>query len=188
MALAQHRWRFFFIALPFAVGGVLIAASPQPRPTFTCHARLEAAALDHVARCDRGTHVRVSSADYVLGHHPLFLIDGRVGAKREKWVSLAEDRRPWAELSWGTPRRLSRIVLHHAGVLESASLNTRDFSIRARAAGGWSTVATVRGNRQAVTQHDFAPIAVTAVRLDVERGTDEGDARARIYEIEAFGP
>src|SRR5262245_25592911 len=112
----RSRWLgALLLSLPFSAGAVLLGLSPRSGGRASCRTLLRAS-FDHLARCDHLARIRVSSNDYPAGHHPIFLVDGRVGGLSEKWVSLEADKRPWAEISWDTPRVVGRVVVHHAGV------------------------------------------------------------------------
>ncbi|MFE5586986.1 discoidin domain-containing protein [Kitasatospora sp. NPDC056531] len=80
------------------------------------------------------------------------------------------------------------MVKHAQAGSESASYNTRDFSIqvRSKTTAPWTTVATVTGNTAGTTTH---PVNTTAryVRLAVTKPTQTTDPAARIYEFEAWG-
>jgi hypothetical protein len=154
---------------------------------MTCRAPLVNAPLDHLARCDRGATIRVSSADLEREHHPLYLIDGRIGSSFEKWSSLARDRRPWVEISWTQPRRVRKVVVHHAGVRDPAGFNTVDFDLLLRTSDGWRTVAAVRGNRSAVSTHEVPATSCTALRLEILQKSLIRQPHARLYELEVHG-
>jgi hypothetical protein len=182
---ARSRWLCAaLLSLPFGVGALLMGLSPRTGGTPSCRTLLRAS-FDHLARCDHAARIRVSSNNFLSGHHPIFLIDGRVGGLSEKWVSLEGDKRPWAEISWDAPRVVQRVVIHHAGVREHASLNTRDFTIWLRRDGRWHLVATAEGNEDAVTAHVFPPFQATALRLEISKASAASSNAARIYEIEA---
>ncbi len=89
----------------------------------------------------------------------------------------------------GSAKPLTKFVVKHAQAGgESASFNTRDFSVQVRSAATdpWTTVATVTGNTAGTTTH---PVTTTAryVRLVVTKPTQGTDQAARIYEFEAWG-
>ncbi len=110
------------------------------------------------------------------------------GGYSDKWCTLTRDK--WLTVDLGGVRALSRFVVKHASAGgESASYNTRDFSIQVRGDDGapWTTVATVTGNTAGTTVH---PVTTSArhVRLICDRPTQTADPAARIYELEAWGP
>lgn len=180
----MHRIVLALVAAPFAIGGILITTGPPADYAITCRASLKNAPRDHLARCDHGASVRASSTQL---WHPLFIIDGRIGSPSEKWASFPGDKRPWIEVSWEKPVRARRIVLHHAGAREAPALSMADFDIRIRAEGAWRTLAEVRGNREAVTQHEFAATSIDRVHLDILKKNSAGNPQAHLYELEVFG-
>ncbi|MFJ1708456.1 discoidin domain-containing protein [Kitasatospora sp. NPDC088346] len=119
---------------------------------------------------------------------PAKAVNGSVnGGNGDKWCTTTADK--WLEVDLGSARALSRFVVKHASAGgESASYNTRDFTVQVRssATDPWTTVATVTGNTAGTTTH---PVTTTAryVRLVVTRPTQTTDPAARIYEFEAWG-
>ncbi|MFG3344285.1 discoidin domain-containing protein [Streptomyces sp. NPDC048018] len=115
-------------------------------------------------------------------------VNGSVsGGNGDKWCTLTGAK--WLEVDLGTPRALDRFVVKHAAAGgESASWNTRDFTVEVRdsATAPWTTAVTVTGNTAATTTH---PVSVTAryVRLSITKPTQTTDPAARIYEFEAWG-
>jgi hypothetical protein len=57
-----HRWHMPWHVSLTRRGGALLGAL-----------------LDHLACCDHGARLRVSTNNFPAGHHPIFLIDGRIG-------------------------------------------------------------------------------------------------------------
>ncbi|MFD8705304.1 discoidin domain-containing protein [Kitasatospora sp. NPDC059648] len=119
---------------------------------------------------------------------PAKAVNGSVGGGTgDKWCTLTSAK--WLEVDLGSGKKLDRFVVKHAQAGgESASYNTRDFSIqvRSKTTDPWTTVATVTGNTAGTTTH---PVNTTAryVRLVVTRPTQSTDPAARIYEFEAWG-
>ncbi|MEV4612568.1 discoidin domain-containing protein [Kitasatospora sp. NPDC049258] len=119
---------------------------------------------------------------------PAKAVNGSVGGgNADKWCALTGSK--WLEVDLGAARTLSRFVVKHAAAGgESASWNTRDYSVQVRnsTADPWTTAATVSGNTAASTT---SPVAVTAryVRLVITKPTQTTDPAARIYEFEAWG-
>ncbi|MFI8521269.1 discoidin domain-containing protein [Streptomyces sp. NPDC085481] len=115
-------------------------------------------------------------------------VNGSVtGGNSDKWCTTTTAK--WLEVDLGASRTLDRFVVKHAAAGgESASWNTRDFTVevRASATAPWTTAATVTGNTAATTTH---PVSVTAryVRLVITKPTQTTDPAARIYEFEAWG-
>ncbi len=187
--LARVSNRLIAIALaPLAIGTLLLFTEPGAGHAVTCKAPLTRAPLNHLARCDRGVSVRVSSSDVEHAHHPIFLIDGRIGSPIEKWSSFIGDKKPWVELRFASPVAARAVVLHHAGAKEGPALNIADFDVRVRQGGAWQKVADVRGNAQSVTTHAIpAGALIDRVRIDILRPNAAGERRAFLYEIEVHG-
>ncbi|WP_406207652.1 discoidin domain-containing protein [Kitasatospora sp. NBC_01560] len=115
-------------------------------------------------------------------------VNGTVnGGNGDKWCTTGSAK--WLEVDLGSAKPLTKFVVKHASAGgESASFNTRDFSIQVRnsTSDAWSTVATVTGNTAGTTTH---PVTATAryVRLVVTKPTQTTDPAARVYEFEAWG-
>ncbi|MFD5082449.1 discoidin domain-containing protein [Kitasatospora sp. NPDC058201] len=122
------------------------------------------------------------------GEGPAKAVNGTVnGGNGDKWCTTGSSK--WLEVDLGSAKALSKFVVRHAQAGgESASFNTRDFTVQARSADTdpWTTVTTVTGNTAGTTTH---PVSTTAryVRLVVTRPTQGADPAARIYEFEAWG-
>ncbi|MFI9554699.1 endo-beta-N-acetylglucosaminidase [Nonomuraea endophytica] len=119
---------------------------------------------------------------------PAKAVNGSVGGgNTDKWCALTATK--WMEVDLGAPKALTRFTVRHAQAGgESASWNTRAFTIQVRASASdpWTTAVTVTANTAAVSDH---PVTLTArhVRLNVTTPTQNGDPAARIYEFEAWG-
>ncbi|MEU9131473.1 discoidin domain-containing protein [Kitasatospora sp. NPDC048540] len=119
---------------------------------------------------------------------PAKAVNGSVGGgNSDKWCTLTTAK--WLEVDLGSAHQLSRFTVKHAAAGgESATWNTRDYTVQVRSstADPWTTAATVTGNTAATTT---SPAAVTAryVRLVITKPTQTGDPAARIYEFEAWG-
>ncbi|MFI9364381.1 discoidin domain-containing protein [Kitasatospora sp. NPDC053057] len=119
---------------------------------------------------------------------PAKAVNGSVsGGTSDKWCTLTSAK--WLEVDLGSAKQLNKFVVKHAQAGgESASYNTRDFSIqvRSKTTDPWTTVTTVTGNTAGTTTH---PVNTTArcVRLVVTKPTQSTDPAARIYEFEAWG-
>ncbi|MEV0643955.1 discoidin domain-containing protein [Phytomonospora sp. NPDC050363] len=122
------------------------------------------------------------------GEGPAKAVNGSVsGGNTDKWCTLTAEK--WLEVDLGGVRSLSRFTVKHAGAGgESATWNTRDFTVQTRSAttDPWATAVTVAGNTASTTTH---PVATAAryVRLVITRPTQNTDPAARIYEFEAWG-
>jgi hypothetical protein len=182
------NWLIAVVVAPLGIGTLLLFTEPGAGHDITCKAPLVRAPLNHLARCDRGVAVRVSSSDVEHAHHPIFVIDGRIGSPIEKWSSFVGDKRPWVELRWRTAIAARAVVLHHAGVKEAPALNLADFNVRVRQGGAWQAIAEVRGNNQSVTTHAVPGGGpVDRVRIEILRANATNERRAFLYEIEVQG-
>lgn len=90
----------------------------------------------------------------------------------------------------GATATVARVIVRHAGTGgESVQYNTRSFKISLSTDGAaFTQVAAVTNNVASVSVHGFAPTAARYVRLDILQPTQNGDAAARIYELEVYGP
>ncbi|WP_329123598.1 endo-beta-N-acetylglucosaminidase [Streptomyces sp. NBC_01353] len=119
---------------------------------------------------------------------PAKAVNGTVsGGNGDKWCTTTTAK--WLEVDLGSVRTVNRLTVKHAAAGgESASWNTRDFTLKVRGSttDPWTTAATVTGNTAATTSH---PVAAAAryVRLEIARPTQTADPAARIYEFEAWG-
>lgn len=145
-----------------------------------------AAGVHNLAALSRGPTVRASSVFRSPGaqHHPAFLVDGVASpALIEKWTSLPGDRQPWVEVRWRQPRRLHRVVLHHAGLREDAALTVKRY--RLTCLGGAGNARAVTDNVEAIAAHALPCLGAHGVRLDF--APNGPDQLVRLYEIEAWG-
>ncbi len=111
----------------------------------------------------------------------------------DKWNSAAGSGPHWLTVDFGQPRTIHRVVIRHEGVMgafqRETGDNSSDFLVQGAdaAAGPWTDlVPPVTGNAAALTAHAFAPKSIRFLRLFIMKGTQSGNAFARIYEVEAF--
>jgi lysophospholipase L1-like esterase len=110
-----------------------------------------------------------------------------VAAAGSKWCAGG------AAISWqvdlGAPQPVSRVLVRHASSGgEWLTYNTRDLRIQTSTdATTWQTRATLSGSVDGVTDHRFPAVQARHVRLVVDAGTQNGQAAARIYEVEVYG-
>lgn len=144
---------------------MLVGALPgRTSPAATCPPTSHAPGRDHLARCDRGTSVRVSSVDRTLGHE-LQLIDGVLFGHRHHWRSSRRDARPTIELAFASPRAITGLALHRAR--RSDALAALDVRIHARTADGWRDLGMIRDDTRSVARWLTKPVDVTALRLEL---------------------
>ncbi|MGW2201690.1 endo-beta-N-acetylglucosaminidase [Streptomyces sp. NPDC001774] len=119
---------------------------------------------------------------------PAKAVNGSVSAgTADKWCTTTSAK--WLEVDLGAARGIDRLTVKHAAAGgESATWNTRDFTLQVRGstAEPWTSVATVTGNTAATTTHAVSATA-RYVRLQITRPTQTSDPAARIYEFEVWG-
>ena len=141
------------------------------------------AAEHNLASFRHGPTLRVSSYDNIAlsPHHPSFLVDERARPKSvEKWASAPGDPHPWVESTWGAPRALERVVVHHAGAYENAALTLPRYRV----------VCLAPTPRHTEVSNNDAPMAIHHLPCSDARGVRleaAGGGVVRLYEIEAWG-
>ena len=118
---------------------------------------------------------------------PAKAVNGSVsGGNTDKWCSLGATK--FWQVDLGSPFAIQSFTVRHAGAGgESASWNTRDFTLQVSSNGTtWTTVATVTGNTASVTNHPIATTTARYVRLNITAPTQTTDNAARIYEVEVY--
>ncbi|NUT33859.1 MAG: alpha-mannosidase [Hamadaea sp.] len=108
------------------------------------------------------------------------------GGNTDKWCSLGSTK--WWQVDLGSATSVSSFTLRHAGAGgESTSWNTRDFTIQTSTDGStWTTRVTVTANTAGTTTHPITAVTARYVRVNVQIPTQDGNAAARIYEIEVY--
>ena len=112
---------------------------------------------------------------------PAKAVNGTVnGGATDKWCS-ADGAVKSMEVDLGAQVKLTKLTVRHAGAGgESASLNTKAFTLETSQGGGvWTTAATITGNTASVTN---STVSVTARWIRISTT----DPIARIYEFEAY--
>jgi hypothetical protein len=87
-------------------------------------------------------------------------------------------------------RVVNSIVVKHAGVLESPTLNTRAYRIYTSPSTlfpTWTLLATVTNNASNVNTFSVPGLRASRVRLDVDIPTQGANQATRIYEVEVWG-
>jgi len=144
-------------------------------------------ARHNFSQWDQGPTVRASSyfGDWLGHHHPLFVVDGRTQPDlAEKWASAEHDRHPWLEIRWREPHDLERVVLRHAGSLESPALTVRRYTVACLVAAGVGPRVDVDDNEAAVAIHDLD--CRQALGVHIAFAPNGGDI-VRLYEVETWG-
>ena len=164
--------------------------SPNPTPTQERTKSAIETEVD-VAGLGLGSSARASSV-YGPTYAANNAIDGRWSVEQtDKWNSAQGAPGPhWLVIDLGAERIIHKVVIYHEGVVgDGEAFNTRDFQIQRGGGpdGTWTDlVPPVRGNEQDVTVHPFAPTPLRYLRLLVTRGERDGNAYARIYEVQLF--
>ena len=90
----------------------------------------------------------------------------------------------WYQLTWATPQRLSRVDIATVNSAEfpTARYGLRDWDVQLATAGGWRTVAEVRGNTAATVSSTFPAQHTDALRI-VTYGANSANDQSRIVEL-----
>jgi len=114
--------------------------------------------------------------------------DDGATANDSKWCSVGATK--WWQVDLGAATAIGQVVVKHAGAGgENPAWDTRDFAIQTSQDGTtWATAVTVAGNTADVTTHPLAATTGRYVRLNIATPTSNGDAAARIYEVEVYAP
>lgn len=87
-------------------------------------------------------------------------------------------------------RVVNSIVVKHAGVLESPTLNTRAYRIYTSPSTlypTWTLLATVTNNASNVNTFSVPGLRASMIRIDVDIPTQGANQATRIYEVEVLG-
>jgi len=112
----------------------------------------------------------------------------------DKWDSSGEEKtQHWLALDLGHPRKVHKIVVKHAGVMENQQYNTRDFQLQRASSmdGPWKDIVEpILGNTESITTHEFEPLEARYIRIYITKPSqkDEPDVyhHARIFNIEVY--
>jgi hypothetical protein len=179
LALLVGAWLCGFVLFALADGHIEVSLPRKRAPTGR---------VENLAMWDLGPTVRASSyfADRDSHHHPLFLVDGRDRPSLvEKWASSIHDRHPWVEILWREPHDLVRVVLRHAGSVESQVFTVRRYVISCLMQAGRGPSVLVEDNQDAVAVRALACARARGIRVEFEPN-DAGDI-VRVYELETWG-
>lgn len=111
------------------------------------------------------------------------------------WVSKPAEPLPqWLELRWEAPQAISRVALTFDGIgckytdmpvnngTRTFGPMVRDYRLEVEIDGQWRELAQEKGNYRRFRVHEFAPLAVTALRLSVE-AANAPECGARVAEV-----
>ena len=106
-----------------------------------------------------------------------------LGGWPDKWCSTGATK--WLQTDLGTKQHVGSVLIRHAGAGgEYPSWNTRDFDLQTSDDGStWTTRASVRANTADSTTTTIN-VDARYVRLTVLTPASDGNAAARIYELE----
>jgi hypothetical protein len=99
------------------------------------------------------------------------------GTPATVWTS-AKTGKSWLEFDFGDSHRLTRYVIRHAGASGlGREQNSRDITVEASAdSRTWTTVHTVAGNKDDVTDVDLEPVDARYVKFIVNRAGADSTA------------
>jgi alpha-L-rhamnosidase len=88
--------------------------------------------------------------------------------------------------TWSTPKRIARVKLFtlDSDGFPAERYGVRDYDVEALVDGTWSTVASVRGNTEGVSEASFDAVTADALRLVVLDSNSHD--YARVIEVEAY--
>jgi hypothetical protein len=176
--LLAAGWLFGLVSF-VAADGHFASSMPRRRP--------DPDGLHNLVLWELGPTVRASSffGDWLNHHHPFFLVDGRMHPDVvEKWASAERDPRPWLEILWREERTLERVVIRHAGSVESEAFTARRYRVTCLKAAGHGPALDIEDNEAPVATHDLACPQARGVRIDFHRN---GGDIVRVFEVEAWG-
>jgi hypothetical protein len=180
-------WTLGLVACAWLFGLVTFVAADGYFEATLPRRRASPAEIHNLSLWDLGPTVRASSyhGDWAANHHPLFLVDGRERPELvEKWASAERDHHPWVEITWRESHDLERVVLRHAGSLESAAYTARRYTLRCLTEAGAGPSLVVNSNEAAVASHDLACRRARGIRIEFDR---DGADIIRLFEVETWG-
>lgn len=138
------------------------------------------------------SHASASSV-YQPGYDADRAIDGRWAVREtDKWNSAVGKGPHWLIVDLGHAFTFDAVVLRHEGVYgEGEIYNTSDFQVQRGDSlqGPWfDLVPPVRGNRADVSLLRFPRVRSRYVRFITDKSEQNGNAYARLFEIEIYSP
>ena len=90
------------------------------------------------------------------------------GGSSDKWCDNISSSK-WWQVNLGSAQSIDKIVVYHAGAGgESNAWDTQDFTLDVSTdASTWTTVATVKGNKDDISTHSFTATSARYVRLSI---------------------
>lgn len=113
-------------------------------------------------------------------------IDGGCG-DASRWISAADDTRPWFQVEWPTAAPLDVIRVRSGYSVGAPELSVlRDFSVQVRTAEGWTQIAVVDDNDSGEVTIDAHGLTADAVKILITDPSASATDVARVYEVEAI--
>jgi hypothetical protein len=188
LAIAGGLWLFGLVSFVAADGHFEMVLPRQRTPPAGVH---------NFSLWDLGPTVRASTfyGDWGSTHHPAFLVDGRTSPDSiEKWASAERDRHPWIEILWRENHDLERVVIRHAGSVESEGMTANHYTLRCLMASGQGPSLEIPANKDSIASHDLACVQARGLRIEFvpKGGQDNKDSKdskdiIRIFEVETWG-
>jgi predicted alpha-1,2-mannosidase len=127
-----------------------------------------------------------SSATCAAAESSARAVDG-VLANNSKFCSSAATR--FLQVDLGSNMNVSAVVIKHAGLGgENTGWNTGAYAVQTSTDGtSFTTRASASGMRSSRTVHQFAAVSARFVRINITTPSNNGNAAARIYELEVYG-
>jgi len=149
------------------------------------HASAQTPSLVNVARRELGVSAAASRI-YGPAYEAINAFDGRWKVREtDKWNSALNVTPHWLRVDLGRGWPIQRVVIRH----EWKEASTSDFRIQRADSpvGPWTDVVPpIRGNRDEVSRHDFAPVPTRHLRLFITKAEQKGNAYGRIFEVEVY--
>ncbi|MFD0663132.1 discoidin domain-containing protein [Thermocatellispora tengchongensis] len=130
-----------------------------------------------------GRPVEASSV-YSAAYPPEKAVDGDRADTASRWLSAVGDGRPTFTVTLAAAAALRLVRVYSGGTLQRQV--AVDFDVEARSGGGWTTVATVRGNTSPMADVLLSSVTADAVRLVFLRPSSDAVNVARIFEVEVY--
>lgn len=160
--MTNDRRRLAIILGGFALALMALLPGAEPTPASCPDLALDDAEIEHLARCDRGARVSVSSVSRTRGHE-IFLIDGSARDERRRWSSLSTDEAPRIAIMLPESRAIDRIELHRPKRRVSAA--EPRVEVRVRSGESWRTIAPRQSRLGSEIHLDLDPVRVEGIEL-----------------------
>lgn len=144
----------------------------------------------NVAHSKWGTTATASS-EYGSSYKASNVLDGKwTSRETDKWNSVQGNGPHWIMVDLATKRTIHKVVIRHEGVYGEGNVyNTADFKLQWANSqeGPWTNlVKPIKANTKNITTHQFNPTSMRYICLFVDKGEQQGNQFARIFEIEVY--